>query len=77
MEWMEEPSKPKKRTRVLLDAELDTGIKAALAGDDYFSRIAAFLAFTGQRRGEIGGLQWASIWFSLEAIDMAPTRRKS
>jgi integrase len=64
MEWMEEPPKPKKRTRVLLDAELGTDLKTALTGDDCFSRIAALLSLTGQRRGEIGGLQWASIWFS-------------
>jgi len=72
MERMEEPPKPKKRTRVLSDTELGIVLKAALAGTDSFSRIAALLALTGQRRGEIGGLQWAWINQTDRTISLPP-----
>jgi integrase len=72
MERMEEPPKPKKRTRLLSDTELDTVFKTSLAGNDSFSRITALLALTGQRRGEVGGLQWAWINQTDRTISLPP-----
>jgi integrase len=53
------PTEPPSRARVLSDAELAAIWRAC--GDDDFGRIIRLLALTGQRREEVGGMQWAEI----------------
>jgi integrase len=52
------PKKRASRKRVLTDTELAAVYRTALERDDTFSRIVALLILTGQRRGEIGSLEW-------------------
>jgi integrase len=54
-----QPAEPRSRDRVLTDAEL----KAIWlgCGDDDYGRIIRLLILTGQRRGEIGGMQWSEL----------------
>ena len=52
------PKKRASRKRVLTDSELAAVYRTALERDDTFSRIVALLILTGQRRGEIGNLEW-------------------
>ena len=52
------PKKRPSRKRVLNDAELVAVYRTALEREDAFSRIVALLLLTGQRRGEIGSLEW-------------------
>jgi integrase len=56
------PTKRPSRKRVLTPAELAAVYRTAVAGDDTFSHIVSLLILTGQRRGEVGGLQreWIS-----------------
>lgn len=58
MEPLSVPAPYSSRDRVLSDDELAAVYKTALAGDDTYRRIVALLALTGQRRGEIAGLEW-------------------
>jgi integrase len=55
-------TKRPRRKRVLSDLELSKVLCTALEGTDNFSRIVGLLVCTGQRRGEITGLQrpWIS-----------------
>jgi integrase len=53
------PAEPPSRERVLSDAEL-CAIWNGCNGDDY-GRIVRLLMLTGQRRMEVGGMQWAEI----------------
>lgn len=53
------------RDRVLTDAELVAVYRAAQAAPWPFGPIVQLLILTGQRRGEIGALQWD--WIDLEA----------
>jgi integrase len=53
------PVQPKSRERVLTDAEL-SAIWSACRDDDY-GRIVKLLLLTGQRREEVGGMQWAEL----------------
>jgi integrase len=56
------PTKRPSRKRVLSDIELSKVLRAALDGEDNFSRIVGLLVCTGQRRGEITALErpWIS-----------------
>lgn len=60
---MEAPKAPKSRKRVLSSEELATVLKTALGGETAFHSIVALLVLTGQRRSEIGALEWA--WIDL------------
>jgi integrase len=53
------PPEPKSRERVLVDREL-AEIWRACRDDDY-GRIIKLLMLTGQRRNEVGGMQWTEI----------------
>jgi integrase len=46
-------------------------------GDDRFSEIVRLLLLTGQRRNEIGHLQWSEIDFARKLIVLAPARTKN
>jgi integrase len=52
------------RDRVLSDRELVCVLTTALAGATSFHRIVSLLCLLGQRRGEIGSLEWA--WIELQ-----------
>lgn len=63
------------RDRVLSDQEL-----AAIwreAGDDDFGRIVKLLILTGQRRTEVGGMQWKEISFDKAAWTIPARRAKN
>ncbi len=53
------PAQPKSRDRVLSDAELAEIWRAC--GDDDYGRIVRLLILTGQRRDEVGGMQWPEL----------------
>jgi integrase len=61
---MEKPPLPKSRERVLTDDELRAVWKAAGKISVPFSQIVKFLIGTGQRRSEIGSMQFE--WLDLE-----------
>jgi integrase len=63
------------RERVLTEAEL-AEIWAALLDDDY-GDIVRLLMMTGQRREEVGGLQWSEIDFDRSAITFPSARTKN
>src|SRR5262249_18385516 len=46
-------------------------------GDDRFSNIVRLLLLTGQRRSEIGKLQWSEIDFARKLIVLTPERTKN
>src|SRR5262249_14732448 len=52
------PTKRPSRKKLITDQELAAILGTALKGTDHYSHIVALLAITGQRRGEIAGLQW-------------------
>jgi integrase len=52
------------RDRVLSDRELGCVLTTALAGTTSFHRIVSLLCLLGQRRGEIGSLEWT--WINLQ-----------
>jgi integrase len=53
------PAQPKSRERVLTDAELAAIWRAC--PDDDCGRIVRLLLLTGQRRDEVGGMQWSEV----------------
>src|SRR6516162_3408861 len=63
------------RERVLTQDELRKLWRAL--GDDRFSDIVRLLLLTGQRRNEIGKLQWSEIDFVRKMIVLAPDRTKN
>jgi integrase len=63
------------RDRVLSENEL-RAIWNALANDD-FGDIVKLLALTGQRRDEIGGLEWSEVDLDNAMISLPPPRTKN
>jgi integrase len=63
------------RTRVLTEAELVEVWKACL--DDEYGRIVRLLMLTGQRRAEIGDLEWQEINIAERQIELPDTRTKN
>jgi integrase len=63
------------RDRVLSEEELVEIWLAA--GDDEFGRIVKLLMLTGQRRQEIGGLEWAEVRLQRAMIDLPERRTKN
>jgi integrase len=63
------------RERVLTSDELRQLWRGL--GDDRFSEIVRLLLLTGQRRNEIGHLQWSEIDFARKLIVLAPDRTKN
>jgi integrase len=63
------------RERVLTQDELRKLWRAL--GDDRFSDIVRLLLLTGQRRNEIGALQWLEVDFKRGMIVLAPNRTKN
>ena len=57
-EGMALPARLAPRDRVLSEKELAAIYRAAVDGNNTFSRIIALLVLTGQRRGEIVALRW-------------------
>jgi integrase len=53
------PTEPRSRDRVLTDSELRAIWLAC--GDDDIGRIVRLLMLTGQRRDEVGGMQWSEV----------------
>jgi integrase len=53
------PAEPRSRSRVLSDDEL--GRLWRVCRDDDYGRIIRLLILTGQRREEVGGMQWSEI----------------
>jgi integrase len=68
MRQMTPPKVGQSRDRVLTDEELAIVYDAAAAGDSAFHRIVQLLVLTGQRRGEIAGLQWE--WIGEDTITL-------
>ncbi|HEY7086138.1 MAG TPA: tyrosine-type recombinase/integrase [Hyphomicrobiaceae bacterium] len=63
------------RDRVLSEEEL---VEIWIAsGDDEFGRIVKLLMLTGQRRMEIGGLEWAELRLQRALIDLPERRTKN
>jgi integrase len=68
------PAEPESRARVLTNEELR---KVWLAcGDDDFGRIIRLLALTGQRREEVGGMEWTEIAGDIWTIPAARTKNR-
>lgn len=65
---MEPPKAPKPRKRVLTPEELANVLITALASSTPFHSIVALLLLSGQRRSEVGGLQWEWIDLSQKLI---------
>jgi integrase len=63
------------RERVLSEEELVEIWLAA--GDDEFGRIVKLLMLTGQRRQEIGGLEWTEVRLQRALIDLPERRTKN
>src|SRR5262249_13689611 len=63
------------RDRVLSQEELAAILRAL--GDDAFSEIIRVLVLTGQRRNEIGWLQWSEVDFERGLIVLPPARVKN
>lgn len=63
------------RSRVLSEAELSAVWKAC--GDDDHGRIVRLLLLTGQRRSEIGDLDWKEVSLDKRQIDLPETRTKN
>jgi integrase len=63
------------RTRVLTEAELVEVWKSCL--DDDYGRIVRLLILTGQRRTELGDLEWPEIDLAERQIDLPGTRTKN
>src|SRR5262249_44631443 len=63
------------RERVLAPDELRTLWHAL--GEDRFSDIVRLLLLTGQRRTEIGGLQWSEVDLARKLIVLPPERTKN
>jgi integrase len=63
------------RERVLTRDELRKLLHAL--GDDPFSDIVRLLLLTGQRRTEIGGLQWSEVDLARKLIVLPPERTKN
>ena len=53
------PAEPRSRSRVLSDDELARVWRAC--GDNDYGRIIRLLILTGQRREEVGGMQWSEL----------------
>jgi integrase len=70
------PATSKARQRVLTNAELAQLWRATGDGSD-FSRIIRLLMLTGQRRDEIGRLQWPELDLDRAVIVLPPTRTKN
>jgi len=70
-------SKTKVRERVLSGDELRKVFRAAINGQDTFSRIVATLILTGQRRGETAALKWEYINEQERAITLPSTLTKN
>jgi len=58
---MAKPPVPEKRDRVLTEDELEVVWKAALALREPFGSFYRLLILTGQRREEVGGMNWAEL----------------
>jgi integrase len=69
------PPEPKARDRVLSAGEI-AEIWAACRDDD-FGRIVRLLLLTGQRRDEIGDLQWSEVDLDGAVINLPPDRTKN
>jgi len=69
------PPEPPSRERVLSDNELARVWRALPAGE--FGDIVRLLILTGQRREEIGGLQWDEIDLARTVIVLGPERTKN
>jgi integrase len=63
------------RERVLSTDELRTLWRSL--GEDKFSDIIRLLLLTGQRRNEIGGLQWSEVDLARKQIVLPPQRVKN
>jgi integrase len=63
------------RERVLTPEELRKLWRAL--GDDEFSNVTRLLLLTGQRRNEIGKLQWSEVDLARKMIVLSPTRTKN
>ena len=63
------------RDRVLSETELTQVLRAL--SDDPFSEIIRVLILTGQRRSEVGGLQWSEVDLERNSIVFNPDRVKN
>jgi integrase len=70
------PKTNEEERRPLNDDEL-RGINAALLPDDDFSQVVTVLMFTGQRRSEIGNLEWSEVNLDKAAITLPPHKTKN
>jgi integrase len=68
------PTEPASRERVLSDAELAKVWRAC--ADDDFGRIIRLLALTGQRREEVGGMEWTELGDGVWTISPARTKNR-
>lgn len=75
MERVATPPLPRPRERVLTPDELVRVYQAAMSGATPYHRIVALLILTGQRRGEIAGLQWD--WIKDDHIKFPSTVTKN
>ena len=69
------PAKPPSRARVLTDAELRKVWHAC--GDDDFGRIICLLALLGQRREEVGGMEWTELSDGVWTIPAVRTKNST
>ena len=76
-EGMSLPNKPTTRDRTLTDAELASVFKTAATFGYPFGPIVQLLVLTGQRRGEIGGLEWAFISEHVQTMTLPASLTKN
>lgn len=74
---MSKPAPEKARDRVLSDGELIAIIKAARARGFPYGSLVEFLILTGQRRGEVAGLEWDEINLPIGIWTLPANRSKN
>jgi len=70
------PHRAISRDRVLDDSELTTLLQYTLENRTRFNDIVSLLVFTGQRRGEIAGLEWSDIDGEILSLPGSKTKNK-
>lgn len=72
---LKRPNRSVSRDRVLSDSELQALLRFTLGNRGRFHDIVSLLALTGQRKGEIAGLQWSEI--EGDTLIFGPDRTKN
>lgn len=76
LDGLKRPHVAKTRDRVLSPDEASQLLQYTLRNPDRFNTIVSLLLMTGQRRGEIAGLQWSEVDDGMLSLSGARTKNK-